>query len=523
MEENSFIFIIKFNKILLNNNKNEENCELNENEKISSTFSNLLKYFKLDYFGNMVYSYFERYHLKEAGNHICVLEQRSILEYLKDKISVKNVSIFYNLAKLYNLPSLAEITFSYIQRCFTMVVETKSFLELDYTLIAKILESSGLYITSELEVYNAAENWLIYDTEERCKFSNKMLLKVRLSLLSDRTLKCLLNKSSSFFNNYKCITTIKEALNKKENSFQNKTHFYTSHRYCNQNKFSILTCGGRKTNQTPNGTVMQIDEKNFKNLKVLPSNLDVRSRSKAVCVKGEVYIFGGFTGFGGFGFHSDLVSSVEKYSPSIGTWNRVAEMYDDRIGFCACAFMDKIFIIAGKYYNKRITNYCNQFDTKDYTWKEIAGMKEAREYAACAVFEGRIVVSGGTPNNMNALRSVESYDVDEWSSMPSTIEERSYHSLVVVKNKLFVIGSEIEPTCEVYDGVYQKFVAFKLPALEYDLKFNHVVSVGSNFFILQLNKLSVLIYDVEQCEWHEESYDLPLKCVNYSCVKFPMY
>ena len=69
-----------------------------------------------------------------------------------------------------------------------MVGDTQNFLELDYFLVAKILASSDLVITSEVEVYNAADRWLKYKIEERRKFAKHLLLKVRLPLLSDNTL-----------------------------------------------------------------------------------------------------------------------------------------------------------------------------------------------------------------------------------------------------------------------------------------------------------------------------------------------
>ena len=109
-------------------------------------------------------------------------------------------------------------------------------------------------------------------------------------------------------------------------------------------------------------------------------------------------------------------------------------MYDHRICYCVCTFMDTIFVFGGL--RDDITNSCLQFDTKDHNWKEVARMNEARRWAACAVFEGRIVVSGGRDNNRNELNKVESYDViaDEWSPMPNMINRHSFHELVVVRN-----------------------------------------------------------------------------------------
>ena len=56
---------------------------------------------------------------------------------------------------------------------------------------------------------------------------------------------------------------------------------------------------------------------------------------------------------------------------------------------------------------------CLKYDTKTSQWSYIAKIKTARVNAACTVFEGKIVVSGGNYN----LKSVEAYDYYEnkWS------------------------------------------------------------------------------------------------------------
>lgn len=41
------------------------------------------------------------------------------------------------------------------------------------------------------------------------------------------------------------------------------------------------------------------------------------------------------------------------------------------------------------------TNSGLHFDKNNYSWKELVKMNEARSSAACAVFEERVVVSGG--------------------------------------------------------------------------------------------------------------------------------
>ena len=76
------------------------------------------------------------------------------------KLNIQNVLNLYQLTNLFNVSHLGKASFIYIERFFTMLVETRHFLELDYTAISKILASSELTITSELEVYKAADLWL---------------------------------------------------------------------------------------------------------------------------------------------------------------------------------------------------------------------------------------------------------------------------------------------------------------------------------------------------------------------------
>ena len=170
-------------------------------------------------------------------------EDTKVNEYIKDKITYKNVTTFYQFAKLYKLTSIADITLSYIERCFSMVAETQNFLELEFIVIRKILASSDLSVHSELEVYNAANDWLKHDITQRSKFAKQLLLKVRLPLLSEHTVKYILNKNSHFTENNECVDIMKKTLSRKENMLQNNQSNYNRSRYCNQNKFNILICG----------------------------------------------------------------------------------------------------------------------------------------------------------------------------------------------------------------------------------------------------------------------------------------
>ena len=126
---------------------------------------------------------------------------------------------------------------------------------------------------------------------------------------------------------------------------------------------TIKVCGGWVSNPAgTTSTVKQISASNFRSVSVLSPMIKDRQCSKAVCLKDEVYIFGGWDDTSSI---PKWIRSIKKYFSSSNTWSRVAVMYDDRLNFCA--FMDKIFIIGGEFRCSNVTGSCLQFDTKYYS------------------------------------------------------------------------------------------------------------------------------------------------------------
>ena len=74
----------------------------------------------------------------------------TICTFLKEKLEFKNAASVYQFVNLFNLPSLQNLTLSYIERCFTIVSDNESFLELEYNSISKILATSEVIKSSEL-------------------------------------------------------------------------------------------------------------------------------------------------------------------------------------------------------------------------------------------------------------------------------------------------------------------------------------------------------------------------------------
>ena len=138
-----------------------------------------------------------------------------IFEHYKGKISVENAALYQRLAVVLKNEKLQANTYAFINRNFSEVAETDGFMQLEHELLFKILASSGLNITSELEVFNAGNAWLNHDWMGRSVHARDVLSKVRLHLLSTSALKQLLQKFGSSSTELVCADKIQTALKQK--------------------------------------------------------------------------------------------------------------------------------------------------------------------------------------------------------------------------------------------------------------------------------------------------------------------
>ena len=127
----------------------------------------------------------------------------------------------------------------------------------------------------------------------------------------------------------------------------------------------------------------------------------------------------------------------------------------------------------GKMLVSRAEGY--KFNSKEFTIREIACMKQGRAHAACAVFEEKVVVSDGI-RDVGDFAAVEAYDhvEDAWKYIPSMNVKKYNHSLIVMRNDVYVFRSNPEPNCELYCSGDKYFVL--LVPLQNRLKIIYLVS-----------------------------------------------
>ena len=441
------------------------------------------------------------------------MKVNKILLYVKEeifkKVNVDNVALIFNTSQLFNLPRFSKLSLSFIRRCFPMLSDLVSFSQLEIVSAVKILSSKGLNVDSELEVLKAALSWLNH-IEQRSKHAKRVLSHIRFSLLSARQVKQTLSENLSLTNETRHMVNEIFYSKKKESCSLNSK---IPCRFSSDKNFNIVYCGGERSNSSRATNDVHYCKSNEENsFSTLPAMIKSRESPNVVYLKDGIYVFGGFNN------QESNVQSVEKYSLITKSWKTITNMYDDRDHYCVIAFMDSVYVI-GSWSSDY--DYCVSFNTKNQSWKEISATHEPGFNKACAVFQGKIVVSGGLVVNSNALRSVEVYDDSTWSLMPEMIEARERHKMVAVRSKLFFIGGRNE-TCEVFDSESNKFTFVHPPERLLDhLQFpTGVVLVGEKFLVFG-NEEGALLFDTEQNEWLYRVFDLSINLSRFGCTKIP--
>ena len=114
------------------------------------------------------------------------------------------------------------------------------------------------------------------------------------------------------------------------------------------------------------------------------------------------------------------------------------------------------------------------------------------------------------------MKTSTGYHIWHWRPFVSNNIVRLY-SLVVVRNKLYVIGQD---RCEVFHNIIKKFVVLKSSLESYA---NKAIPMGNKIVIVQDYTRKIICYDVDTNEWSEEQCEATKDRCDFSCVKIPRY
>ena len=289
-------------------------------------------------------------------------KKQKLVKCIKDKMNHKNFCLHLSLLKIFF--SSSKDAMVYIDSCFLMISDTGDFLQLEVNLLEEILSRSSLFVTNEIEVYQAVDQWINCNFIEREKFSKRLLHKIRLPLLTEKTLKTILTKNRCLKKNKDSIAVVNDILKGNFDFYSNKPSKFLTARFCGHYSFEILYFGVEKITKVAgeiiDDEILRIKHSDdCKNPEMVSSFTGKHYGTKAVYLKGKVYIFGGFDD------RHKIIKKVEMYSHFSKTCKVIANGDYDLVNYAVCGYVDKIYLFGGldKIDNER--DLCVEFDTKD--------------------------------------------------------------------------------------------------------------------------------------------------------------
>lgn len=163
-----------------------------------------------------------------------------------------------------------------------------------------------------------------------------------------------------------------------------------------------------------------------------------------VAAGGRVYAVGG-----------EARQLLQIYDPATNAWTRGPDAPRIRFASAAAVLNGRLHLIGGWNYSNSASDSVATHDIYDpatNTWTAAAPLATARNAAAAAVLDGRIVVIGGRSPGIRAsdqtsLASCEIYDpaTDRWSAGPALPLARASLAAATLGGKLYAFGGESTP------------------------------------------------------------------------------
>jgi N-acetylneuraminic acid mutarotase len=155
---------------------------------------------------------------------------------------------------------------------------------------------------------------------------------------------------------------------------------------------------------------------------------------------GELYATGGYDD------DEVTIACVERYNPDLDTWIPAPSMPRPRLGHCACAVGNAIYVLGGIEKDQegveKSVDSVLKFDCRMQTWSEMALIPEERDDAGLCILGSDIYIFGG--NTDDAVRTSTTYrystETNEWATLAPMPEAKSLHSVSVVDGLIYVMG-----------------------------------------------------------------------------------
>lgn len=245
-------------------------------------------------------------------------------DFLKSHLHPNNALGISLFADRLNCSSLVEESTKYIQQYFHQVSLSDEFLVLSVTDLKELISKDDLYVMSESQVFEAVIRWIKHNVDERLIHLPKLLILVRLPLLSPEYLVDHVAKEDLIRRSHECRDLLDEA--KDCHLMPERKHLLESYRFrtrvCTNIVGHIFAVGGLTKYGNSLSTVEVYDSAKGVWRKSEAMTMD-RSRVGVAVHQNKLYAFGGYNGV-------ERLATVEVYHPALKIWKIIAPMHHKR-------------------------------------------------------------------------------------------------------------------------------------------------------------------------------------------------
>ncbi|XP_061649605.1 kelch-like protein 41a [Phyllopteryx taeniolatus] len=415
------------------------------------------------------------------------------VNFLQQKLTMKNCLGIYRLGLMLNCPRLAIAARDYITDRFVTVAKDEDFLELAPHELFALIGADALNVEKEEVVFETLMRWIRKDKENRIKSLQEAFECIRFRLLPEKYFKEKVEKDELIKRDPEIAKKLKEIKDafagklpeKKKDDGEGEAKFPG---YLNDNRrygmfakdmvlmindTAAVAYDGQEnecflaamTEQIPRNHVSLVSKKNH--LYVL-GGLFVDEDNKDNPLQCYFYqmdnLAGGWTalppmpsprGLFAMGEFDNLIFAVAGkdlesneshdtimcYDTEKMRWTETKKLPLRIHGHCVVSENGLVYCIGGKTDDNKPTNKMFAYNHKRSEWKEVASMKTPRSMFGAVIHKGKIIVAGGV-NEEGLTAACETYDfsTNKWSPFTEFPQERSSINLVSCGALLYAIG-----------------------------------------------------------------------------------
>ena len=399
-----------------------------------------------------------------AGQHMNLKPVISFCKtFLCKEISVWNCVHLIHIAEQFGLQVVEEHCYEFIAQHLNELVKTEEIHKLSFDNMALLLDSNGLRNVTELELFEAARQWLSFE-EQRYQHIRTLMEKIRFPQIPPRDLLRFVNFVD--FMRIECNYLLLEASN--YHMLPHSQPILQSIRtQVRSNDLRIVVVGGVDEQDTVSN---QIIATNIERSDYLPALYDGLCSHCVVTLNNYLYVLGGQSVFDERG--GTAVSTVVRYDPRFNIWMKIASMNEKRAGF-SCSVLDgsKIYALGGVNATGRLSSM-ECYSLEEDRWRYVASLRTGICDHASDSHGNLLYVTGGFKEERfsNCLYAYSPRH-DTWHERAPMHVPRGWHCMVTVADNIFVTGGNagLNKRVDVHDTEmyrkienYTKIFIFKL-------------------------------------------------------------